>query len=92
MKLPNHSPWLALSMTLAVCAPAVPCEIADFQRLADESPHGVALTRAEWVDDVAAADSSYYSGVTRAGSRRQRFGARLLDSKALALKNGLGHE
>ncbi|MYF68462.1 MAG: tannase/feruloyl esterase family alpha/beta hydrolase [Proteobacteria bacterium] len=52
MKLPIHPTWLFLSMTLAVCAPAVPCELTDFQSLAEESPHGVTLASAERVDDA----------------------------------------
>ena len=52
MKLPNHSTWLFLSMTLAVCAPAVPCELTDFQSFAEVSPYGVTLASAERVDDV----------------------------------------
>ena len=51
MKMPNHSPLLSLSLIL-VCAPAVPCEIDDFQSLAEESRYGVTLTGAERVDDA----------------------------------------
>jgi len=39
-------------MTLVFCAPAVPCEINDFQSLSEESPHGITLSSAERVDDA----------------------------------------
>ncbi len=77
MKLPIHPTWLFLSMTLAVCAPAVPCELTDFQSLAEESPHGVTLASAERVTVVGkqfaegyyarAPDHSYFRGCSTGG-------------------------
>ncbi len=47
----DHSAWIALALLLAASMPALPCEIADFERVAEASPHGVAITSIEHVDD-----------------------------------------
>ncbi len=52
MRLTNNAPYLLLPLLGLFCAPALACEIADFEQLAADSPHGVTLTSANPVDEA----------------------------------------